>query len=57
MKALSLNFANGKASHVNIMLDGCMYPGSKLVQIILPEKTCNVNNTHQPKPLKGAGIW
>jgi hypothetical protein len=50
--------SNGEASYVNIMPNGCTYPGLKLVQfIILSEKTYNVNKMHQLKPGKGAGIW
>jgi len=29
---------NREAPYINIMLDGCMYPGQKLVQFILSQK-------------------
>jgi hypothetical protein len=29
---------NGEASHINIMPNGCAYPGKNLVQFILSEK-------------------
>jgi hypothetical protein len=36
---------NGEESYVNMMLDGCVYPGEKLVQFITLSEKHNVNNS------------
>jgi hypothetical protein len=46
---------NGEESHLNKTLDGCMYTGHKLVQLITVSEKHIVNRTHLLKPGIGAG--
>ncbi len=49
------NPPNVEESHVNKTLDGCMYPGYKLVQFITVSEKHFVNKTRLLKPGTGAG--